>query len=189
MIIITNANELETIVEQISANQQSISLAITPDNFCQPKSLRHVVFSQGNDSYHVEITRNSNDNHDLFAESNEVSNEYIAILKHLFNNNNPKVLANYKDSLHYFRCLDLTLNNVCGDLTLAHYIQNSKDKHSLSSIYKQMLNVDVIDIPSNISKLTKDSIWLGTDTDKIINNLHVIVDNCMSITSTFSICL
>jgi DNA polymerase I len=181
LIKITNADELDTIVSQIYENNQPLSLTVIPNNFAQPKNLRHILFSQEKNTYSVEIAENGNSSNDLFAETNNTSDEYISILKKLFNSSNPKLLPNYKDSLHYFTHLGLTLNNVYGDLTLAHYIQDSKDKHSLSSIYKQILDIDIIDIPSNISKLTRDSIWLGTDSDKIINNLHIITENCMNL--------
>ena len=178
---IANVNELDTIIYQISENKQPISLTVIPDDFTQPKNLRHVLFSQENNTYYVEITENGGDNHDLFFDTNNASDQYISILKKLFNNSNPKILPNYKDSLHYFTNLGLTLNNVYGDLTLVHYVQDSKDKHSLSSIYKQVLDIDVVDIPNNISKLTRDSIWLNNGINKIISNLHIITENCINL--------
>ncbi|MCC2645688.1 MAG: polymerase, partial [Burkholderiales bacterium] len=178
---INNEADLQQIISQVIADNNLLSLAVIPDDFLKPSAIRYMVFNDTQTTYYLE-TSNSED---LFGQS--CNNYSLSILARLFTCPNPKVLPNYKNTLHILSLMGLGLTNVTGDLTLAHYVQNSKDKHDLTTIYANMLNIEVIDILNNTQKASKTS---AGSKDILINDLSNIVANCTCleniITSTMS---
>lgn len=166
---IENERKFEEIVDRIIANNNAISLAIIPDNFQKPAAIRFLAFNDGQTAYYLEVAQNI----DLFGNSN--NNYSLATFAKLFGSENSKILPNYKNTLHILSLIGLPLKNVVGDLTLAHYIQNSKIKHDLSSIFADMLNLDILDILNNSLKTGKTA---NTSEEILIKNLSTIVVNC-----------
>ena len=132
---------------------------------------------------------------DVHPEAPSPNTEYITLLNKLFISQVPKILLNYKETLQILSKIDLTtwipdrvrddkesnLNNVVGDLTLAHYIKDSTAKHNLTAIYHDYLKLDVVDLPHATLKLTKDSLWLSQDMDAIIKNCTTIMNHAAAL--------
>lgn len=166
---IKNEIELEEIITQITTDKSVISIAIIPDDYLKPTAIRYLAFGYEQKVYYLEAMWHT----DLFGNSD--NNYSMAVFGKLFNSHNPKILPNYKNILHILSLIGLSLNNVVGDLTLAHYLQNSKVKHDMNSIFADMLNIDVLDIINNPLKSGKTS---DTAEEIIIHNLSAIVANC-----------
>lgn len=165
---IENEAELSTIINQISASGTVISLAVIPDDFQKPAAIRYLVFGNEQIIYYVHSTGHT----DLFgSDGYSYNNDTFA---KLFKTQNLKILPNYKNTLHILSQMGLELENVAGDLTLAHYVQNSKVKHDLTAIFADTLNIDVIDVLNNTLKSSKAA---DTTEELIINSLSTIVAN------------
>src|SRR6185437_7543928 len=174
---IKNEAELKEIIEQITAGNATISLAVIPDDFQMPSAIRYLVFRDKQTVYYLEAALQ----HDLFGNSD--NNYSLPVFAKLFTSQNPKVLPNYKNTLHILSLIELELYNVIGDLTLAHYVQNSKAKHDLTTIFADMLNLDVIDILNNTLKSSKAA---DTTEEIIINSLSIIMANCVMLENSIT---
>lgn len=178
LVTLKNETELSNVIHQITKDNNIIGLSVIPDNFDKPTRLRYVTFNVLDTSYFLVIPEVAN-SYDLFGSNDSGTSDYTTILRILFQSNNPKTLVNYKDSLHVLSLLGFQLNNVTGDLTLAHYIQNSRARHNLSTIYQELMDLVVTDIPNSNNKLTKDSIWLTNNLEAITRTLELVTSNCI----------
>lgn len=171
---IKNETELEQIIQEITASNKTITLAVIPDDFSKPAAIHRLVFAINETVYYLE----SAVEHDLFGSSD--NNYTPAIFAKLFMSKSPKILPNYKSTLHILSLIGFELNNVIGDLTLAHYVQNSRIKHDLTTIFAEMLNLDIIDILSSTLKANKS----GDSFENILTgNLSTIIANCIMLES------
>ncbi|MDQ5921335.1 MAG: polymerase [Pseudomonadota bacterium] len=182
---IRTSKELETLItDLIQANQPIALLAIANDysNLSNLHNLKIITIAALNNSktfpasnvYLIDNAAQDNTSGDLFTENSATNDDYSQLLNQLFISQVPKVLPNGKETLQLFTKHGLKLNNIVGDLTLAHYIRDSKQKHNLATVFSQYLDIEIIDPPTINGKLTKDSIWLN-------NNFNVIASNCAAI--------
>ena len=172
LILIDSYEQLEVLVDNLIKAEQEIVLLVVADNYPTPSKLKIITIANSENVYTIHNLSDQSNN-DLFAKDDNNSN-YMPIINRLFASNLTKILPNAKETLQIFAKLSLSLNNIRGDLTLAHYINNSKQKHNLANIFNEYLNIQIVDLPTTNGKLTKDSIWLTDDMNAIINNCYII---------------
>lgn len=177
-ILINSVEELDQLVTTITKDNLAIGILIITDDLANVNYLKHIFINYNHNTYLI----NNNPKHDdLFGDSNPHI-DFMPNLETLFKSNTPKVFANYKEALEILIKFGLSLNNVTGDITLAHYIKNSKTSHHLSSIYPEYLNLDILDIPSITAKaLTKNDPWNLQSIDALIENAYLITDAIIAI--------
>ena len=166
------------LVESLIKSDTPIAISILGDYYPEPQNLKILAIANESKSYLVKIEPS---NGDLF-ETATTNNDFGPLIKNLLNSGIPKILANAKETLQLLAKCGYSLNNLKGDLTLAHYIKNSKQKHTTASIYKEYLDFEVPELPAINTKPAKDSIWLNDD--QAIQNLEVIISNVINLEST-----
>lgn len=167
-IKISQKLEFNNIITKLTTDNEPIALVIIPDNMHLPQYIKYVFIAN---TTHVYTLQNevSQAKTDLFDEP-EIIENYNNELNKLFNSNIPKILSNYKDTLHIVLKCNMNLYNVIGDITLAHYLANSKASHQLSYIYKEIANVEIFDLITPKNKTSKSN-------DDILNNYELIISN------------
>lgn len=185
-VIITTPQQLTKLIHSITSAKETIALLAIADDYQEPQFLRFIVISTPTTIYI--INNNLAEDNDLFS-SKAIPISYSQPLIQLFSSQIAKVIPNYKETLQLFTKLNLPLNNVVGDITLAHYIKDSKQNHSLSTIYKEYLNLEIIDLPTLNSKINKNSLWLSKDMAAIIANCSSIVGQALSLEQQIRQCL
>jgi DNA polymerase-1 len=182
LIMVTTNNILSNLITEISTSQQKIALLIIPNSEYNDIELMSVLYSNNvylfrrSDFINSEVTTT-----DLFNSEVNSTSKFIYFFTQLFASNVPIVLPHAKDTLQFLSQFNLTINNIAGDLTLAHYLKNSRLKHSLSYMFKQLLQLDVIDLPEFNIKLNKNSLWLSNDIQAINNNCYLIMTNIFNL--------
>lgn len=175
-VTISSKAQLAKIVDEIINADQTIALLAVGNTYPEAEYLKIVIINTNDSNYVILNNSTATTATDLFA--NDVAEpDYSIELTKLLQSKVKKVLPNYKETLQLFAKTGLHLTNVIGDVTLAHYIKNSKQKHSLLTIYKEYLDLDILDLPSTTSKLNKDSIWLNNNSE----NNSLIGKNCTTI--------
>ncbi len=177
LTIINSKTLLDEVVDKLILDNQPIALLAIGNEYPLPQSIKILAFATGQDAYLVKIEP---DSQDLFA-TPAANNTYMPILEKLFSCSIPKVLPNTKETLQLLARLGLKLNNIHGDLTLAHYLRNSKVKHTLSAIYHEYLELIVADLPVINVKPAKDSPWLNDES--VLKNCHNIISQTLSLES------
>ncbi len=170
-IEIKSQKALATLINGLIKSDTTIALLILGDSYPEPQNIKTVAIANETNSYKITISQ-SND--DLFDNTTN-SNDYLPLLQQLLNSNLPKVLPNAKETLQLLAKCGFTLNNLKGDLTLAHYIKNSKQKHTISTIYNEYLNSEAADLPVINIKPAKDSLWLNDE--QADRNVTIIINN------------
>ncbi|MBP9742523.1 MAG: DNA polymerase I [Burkholderiales bacterium] len=171
-IQINNYSELELLIKNLIEDKQNIGLLVVADNYYTPQNIKIIVIATSQNVYLIH-NETQNDNNDLFTE-NVIAHNYHPLINKLFLSSIGKILPNAKETLQLTTKLKLGLNNIMGDLTLAHYICDSKHKHNLATIFKQHLNLEITDLPIMNTKLNKDSLWLNSNFDLIAQNCYII---------------
>lgn len=186
VIKINSTEQLKGIVDDIINKNNLITLLAIGDSYPTPLDIKQVLIGTADTSYIV-INEVNPAPADLFAPNSTKNNKSTAEILRLLRSNTPKLFIHYKDFLQLFtittKNLDLKINAVIGDLTLLHYIKNSKLKHVTSMIYKDVIGLDVIDLPSINTKYTKDSVWHDNTSDIVNNKLLEIIDNAPNLES------
>lgn len=175
---ITTQKSLAILIESLIKENSPIAIAILGDNYPEPQSLKFLAIANELNSYLVRIEAN---NGDLF-ETATTNNDYTPLIKQLLNSRAPKILPNAKETLQLLAKCGFSLNNLKGDLTLLHYIKNSKQKHTTTSIYQEYLGIDVPELPVINTKLPKDSVWINEE--QTIQSLEVIISNIINLESS-----
>jgi DNA polymerase-1 len=172
---INSTSELKILIDKLIQDSSPIALLIVGDSYPEPKQLKTLAIANTNNSYLIKIDSNAID---LFDTAN-TDNDYLPLIGQLLVSAVPKVLPNAKETLQLLAKCGLRLNKLEGDLTLAHYIKNSKQKHSISSIYQEYLDLDVADLPVINTKPSKDSVWLNDSLT--IQNCEAIINHIISL--------
>lgn len=190
--LITDVNNLQQTINKIISENSPIAILIIPNDFLHIESIKYLYVSDDKNNYIIEI-QNSNA---LYSGELELFDNdsktllYLDEIKKLLLGNNPKILANYKDTLTILSTLNLELNNVKGDLTLAHYLKNSRLSHKLSFIFNEYFQEEIIDYPLPFSAPSKSSLWVSQDSSSIHNNCIKIIEKVVAleqnITSNFN---
>lgn len=180
IINIESVTGLKKIVEDLIQQNKTIALLALANNYEQPSALKIVTLATAEQVYIIH-NENIETTTDLFAEPAKDGKDYMALLKHLFSSHIAKIIPNAKETLQLFTMLGLELNNIYGDLTLAHYIRNSKQKHTMSNIFNEYLNLEIVDLPTQHGKLLKDSLWLSDDLEKQTHNCYTIINHCLEL--------
>ncbi len=170
-IEIKSQKALATLVEELIKSDTTIALLILGDGYPEPKDIKTVAIANETNSYKITISQS----HDDLFDNTTNSNDYLPLIQQLLNSNVPKILPNAKETLQLLAKSGLTLNNLKGDLTLAHYIKNSKQKHTISTIYDEYLKLEVADLPTINTKPSKDSLWLNDE--QADRNVEMIINN------------
>lgn len=179
-VLIGSVEELIKLVNSLISNNLPIALLVIANSYPDSEQIKLVAISTKDSVYIINNETSTSGNDDLFSEAPVQSNYMSALIK-LFESNIPKVLPNVKDTLQFFAKLKLSLNNIIGDLTLAHYIRNSKLKHNLATIFNEYLNIEIADLPAMNSKPSKDSLWISSNTDLVIDNCHNLIQYTMEL--------
>ena len=166
---------LAALVDELIKSDSSIALLILGDNYPDPKSIKTVAIANKNKSYKITITQS----HDDLFDNRATNNDYLPLIQQLLNSNVDKILPNAKETLQLLAKCGFTINNLKGDLTLAHYIKNSKQKHTISSIYNEYLKLEVTELPVINTKLAKDSQWHNDE--QADRNIEIIVNNLINL--------
>jgi len=180
-IIITNKNQLHQLVIQIIKNNDPITMAVIPAHNNISIYLKYIFIATTTDVYIIQ--QQDHTSNDLFDQP-VAENAYHSELNMLFESKVDKTLLNYKDSLHVINKCNMTLNNVNHDITLAHYILNSKLSHKLNFIYKEMVGLDVVELPLLNTKTSKEIQQLSDNQDLIINNYSTLVEQAQQVEKT-----
>ncbi len=171
-IALKTENDIKNTLDKLITKKAPIALLVIPDNFLNPTQIKFIFIATDDTIYIIDI---ENKQHDLFATENDSSNT-LKLLISFFNCNLHKIAINYKDLISLLSKFNISINNISGDILLAHYVKNSRINHSLSAIYSEILNLEVIDIPKIHSKTTKDSIWNRNDNNSIIKECSKIIE-------------
>lgn len=181
-VIIKSRAQLQNTIDNIITKNEQLTVMVIGDTYPTPTNIKHILLSTVQDNYII-LHENNTLSSDLFAVSTNTDNQYLTEILRLLQSNTPKLFINYKETLQLFSIAskvsnnNVQINNLVGDITLLHYIKNSKQKHTTSNIYTDVLNLEVIDLPSINTKYTKESVWYGnTDIDTINNHLIQIIN-------------
>ena len=174
-ITLKTEKDIQNTLDKLITKKIPVALLVIPDNFLNPIQIKFIFIATDDTIYIIDI---ENKHHDLFATENDSSNT-LKLLIPFFNSNLHKIAINYKDLISLLSKFNITVNNVRGDILLAHYVKNSRINHSLSAIYSEILNLEVIDIPKIHSKTTKDSIWNRNNNDAIIKECSMIIEHAL----------
>ena len=175
LTLISSPQLLNELINTLIKNNQPIALLALGNEYPLPQSLKTIAIADTTNTYIVNLENNTL-THDLFASTTE-DNQYIPLLRNLFISRLKKILPNAKETLQLLAKIGLSLHNISGDLTLAHYLRNSKAKHTLAAIYKEYFDIEVADLPVINIKPAKDSPWLNDEQANKNSNLivsHVI---------------
>lgn len=175
IVQIANATEFAKVVTEIIKDNIPIALIAVPDNIKQPNYLKHIFIGYKDHIYIVNNQIAAQD--ELFSDITPVTNDYHKIIGQLMASPTPKITANAKELFQMLSGMQLELNNVVGDVTLAHYVLDSRQPHSISYIFEQVLHMDVTDLPSNLSKNGKSSQLMIDATENNIKNCTIICQN------------
>lgn len=184
-IAIKSSAELHNIINHIIAHNLQTTIIAIGNIYPTPTYIKHILLGTHTENYII-LNPDNTFSRDLFAGNTEIQEEYLPEIIRLLASNAPKLFINYKETLQLLSLVTTNdnmpkVNNLHGDITLLHYIKNSKQKHITSVIYKDVLNLDVIDLPTINGKYTKDSAWRGNTEMSIFNNNLITLLNYASI--------
>lgn len=181
-IAIKSNIELHHVINNIIADNLQTTIVAIGNSYPTPTYIKHILLGTCTKNYII-LNPDNTFSGDLFAESTESHEEYLPEIIRLLASTAPKLFINYKEVLQLFSLPSATngnppkVNNLHGDITLLHYIKNSKQKHITSIIYKDSLNLDVLDLPTINGKYTKDSVWHGNTEINLFNNDLITIIN------------
>lgn len=172
IIQIESEVEFTRIIAEIIKNNVPIVLVAIPDNIKQPNYLKHIFIGYKNFIYIVNNQIVAQD--ELFSDITPLTNHYQKAIGQLMTSPTPKITANAKELFQMLSVMQLELANVIGDVTLAHYVLDSRQPHSISYIFEQVLQLNVTDLPSNLSKNGKSSQLIIDAAESNIKNCTII---------------
>lgn len=175
LTIINSSVVFSELVDKLMLNDQPIAVLVVGNEYPSPQSIKTIALATAHDAYIVQLEQASQD---LFAAVTP-NNTYLPILIKLFSSSIKKILPNAKETLQLLAKLGLKLNNISGDLTLVHYLRNSKVKHTLAAIYNEYLELPVADLPIMNVKPAKDSPWLNDEL--VVKNCHSIISQTINL--------
>ncbi|MCX8514139.1 MAG: DNA polymerase I [Burkholderiales bacterium] len=182
LVMVTSPTMLDNLIAEICTRQLAIGLLIIPSVLENDINLLALLYA--NNVYifkRADFINSSAVNTDLFNQDSNSELKFIKSFAQLFASNVPIILPNAKETLQFLANFNLSINNIGGDLTLAHYLKNSRLKHSMSYIFKQLLQIDVIDLPEYGTKINKNSLWFSDDNKAIIDNCYLIAANILDL--------
>lgn len=171
-IKIESATQLQQIIEQLieSGNIVSIHIATSLQSL-----LIKSIFIATSKHLYIAINEDVDGCNDLFTENSDTKVNYNHELGKLLSSETPKIFINYKEVATICKNLGLNINNVIGDITLAHYILNSKNAHSIASIYKDIIDIDLLDI--NKDKPLENNIIITQNSFTVLKIIESKLDN------------
>jgi DNA polymerase-1 len=154
-VLVTSKGILSEIVDKIVNTDNSDILTIVVNNCTDKEALSYLIFATQS---HIYLAFESifTQSSDLFSQGdqlNELNSEFSLLLPSLVNSSCAKVCLNYKETLTILALKGLSLSNAADDITLLHYVSNSKMSHTLDYIYHEVLGMEMPDSPDWFSQL------------------------------------
>ncbi len=175
-IIVNTPQELQNIINQL--DDSPIGIVCVADNYLKPQHINYLGFANSSCVYLVNNTQKCG-LFDEFASYESFTPQLIS----LFESSKPKYLVNLKETLQLLTRLGILINNVVGDLTLVHYIRNSKNQHNVSAIFSEYLGLNIDDLPSFNLKLAKNSVYNSDRDNDKLTQLSIIAHNVIELTN------
>ncbi|MFN8770787.1 MAG: DNA polymerase I [Neisseriaceae bacterium] len=138
------------------------------------------IFISDNDYIYIAVNANQTIAEDDLFNDNVIN--YNDQLKQILLSHIPKICINYKETLNLCKNSNIVFKNIVGDITLAHYILNSKNPHTLQHIYKDIAGIDIFEQSPNKAKDIQNTMqnqpYLIENYVKVMENssniLHII---------------
>jgi len=157
LVLLVSPTDLLHTVDKLTRENAIDRLVITLNSFDKNDALSYLIFATP-DTIYVAFTLYCADNaEDLFSQQNVAAfayeSNFFAVMQPLFNSSVAKTCINYKETLTILTQKNLVLTQVVDDITLLHYVLNSKSAHTPEYIYRESLALDVADYAPNVAEL------------------------------------
>lgn len=164
-IQITMVSELSNLIEQLHLGQSTTAFNIFLEDYTDNTSgIAMVAISSESQLYLIHLQA-GNHQELLFSEDNEYQDK-ITLLGKYWQNGLTKICHGYKQLSQILARNNFKLQNICGDLELASYIQNSQQKHDLASILNRETLSSIPELTETFGKGVKRRMFSSFTTEE-----------------------